>query len=376
MKTIFFILLLSPLLALAQYTHNIGSGSGTGSGGDNANWMFYNIKRYGAIGDSLTNETAAIQAATDACNAAGGGTVYWPAGQYSVGKITTYRNVRHLGDGKISTKIYALADTVFKLNNIGNVTANVPLWDHTNTLFEEMYIKGTNAALVGISLDHVANFHMRRVLLHNFLNGTAIVMANTLIGTLDEVYTVYTRYGLRAYKNSGFGTNHVRLSGCNFLASTKWGVDWSGGGMLVMDHCDLEVNGTPGDTLSGGVYYHDEIWAKGLVMKNCWMEENKGGRDVWIHSDAASIHNYPTYTTHEIAFCNLQGNASNTLKSNIYVSGTNHRVNFYGGTIFGATSFNNIVIDGSNNSVKSWGTTFDNSSANIIRGTGNTITNN
>src|SRR5689334_5137221 len=40
----------------------------------------YNIRDFGAIGDGKTNDAAAIQAAIDACHAAGGGRVVIPAG--------------------------------------------------------------------------------------------------------------------------------------------------------------------------------------------------------------------------------------------------------------------------------------------------------
>jgi hypothetical protein len=42
------------------------------------------VKDFGAVGDGVTDDTAAIQAAVDAVGAAGGGTVYFPAGTYSV----------------------------------------------------------------------------------------------------------------------------------------------------------------------------------------------------------------------------------------------------------------------------------------------------
>ena len=42
----------------------------------------YNVKTYGAKGDGTTLDTQAIDKAIDAANAAGGGTVYFPAGDY------------------------------------------------------------------------------------------------------------------------------------------------------------------------------------------------------------------------------------------------------------------------------------------------------
>ena len=44
--------------------------------------VFYNVKDYGAKGDGQTIDTKAIEAAIDAAAAKGGGTVFFPAGNY------------------------------------------------------------------------------------------------------------------------------------------------------------------------------------------------------------------------------------------------------------------------------------------------------
>ncbi len=48
---------------------------------------------YGAVGDGQTLNTAAIQAAIDACAHAGGGTVYIPAGLYLTGSLSLHSNI-------------------------------------------------------------------------------------------------------------------------------------------------------------------------------------------------------------------------------------------------------------------------------------------
>ena len=53
----------------------------------------FNVKSFGAVGDSITMDTKAVQAAIDACTVNGGGTVWIPAGKYQIGTIWLKSNV-------------------------------------------------------------------------------------------------------------------------------------------------------------------------------------------------------------------------------------------------------------------------------------------
>ena len=53
----------------------------------------FNIKTYGAVGDGVAMSTAAVQKAIDACDAAGGGTVLVPAGDFVIGTIRLKSNM-------------------------------------------------------------------------------------------------------------------------------------------------------------------------------------------------------------------------------------------------------------------------------------------
>ncbi|WP_372772250.1 glycoside hydrolase family 28 protein [Mangrovibacterium sp.] len=57
------------------------------------NTSVFNIKNFGAKGDSITNDTKAIQTAIDACTEAGGGKVWVPAGDYVIAPIHLKSNV-------------------------------------------------------------------------------------------------------------------------------------------------------------------------------------------------------------------------------------------------------------------------------------------
>src|SRR5437016_1094260 len=55
--------------------------------------LVYDVREYGAAGDGKSLDSPAINKAIDACNAAGGGTVYFPAGTYRSFSIRLKSNV-------------------------------------------------------------------------------------------------------------------------------------------------------------------------------------------------------------------------------------------------------------------------------------------
>ena len=75
------------------------------------------VKDFGAVGDGVTDDTAAIQAAVNAVRAAGGGTIYFPTGTYLVSTtIDLYQgtavNLVVRGAGRTATTIRTSADIV------------------------------------------------------------------------------------------------------------------------------------------------------------------------------------------------------------------------------------------------------------------------
>jgi len=74
------------------------------------NMGVFNVLDFGAVADNVTDNSAAIQAAADAANAAGGGIVYFPSGKYAIYRSTDvhvlasvdladHRNITFLGNG-------------------------------------------------------------------------------------------------------------------------------------------------------------------------------------------------------------------------------------------------------------------------------------
>ena len=67
--------------------------SGPANSGNDLGTRVYNIRDYGAKGDGNTLDTAALQAAIDACTHDGGGTVLVPAGTFQIGTVELKSNV-------------------------------------------------------------------------------------------------------------------------------------------------------------------------------------------------------------------------------------------------------------------------------------------
>jgi hypothetical protein len=76
----------------------------------------FNVMDYGALGNGSHDDTTAIQTASTACNAAGGGILYFPVGTYKItGAVTVTRLVNVLGAGPGVTTITAASIQPFKV---------------------------------------------------------------------------------------------------------------------------------------------------------------------------------------------------------------------------------------------------------------------
>ena len=71
----------------------------------------YNVKHFGATGDGSTDDTAAIQAAIDAAEAAGGGEVYFPRGTYAIESAIACTDADSVSLGGNATIVATAANT-------------------------------------------------------------------------------------------------------------------------------------------------------------------------------------------------------------------------------------------------------------------------
>jgi polygalacturonase len=83
----------TPAIAAALSPLSSSAAQPAGPATQSAGARVYNIRDFGAKGDGKTLDTAALQAAIDACTRDGGGTVLVPSGTFMVGTTELKSNV-------------------------------------------------------------------------------------------------------------------------------------------------------------------------------------------------------------------------------------------------------------------------------------------
>ena len=120
--------------------------------GFNSEQKTFNVKDFGATGDSLTLDTKAIQAAIEACTESGGGMVWVPAGNYHIGTIRLKSNVilsLDYGAALLGSQNIEDYDTDLKKAREGNVHCLIYAENATNITIEGLGVidgRGTHIA--------------------------------------------------------------------------------------------------------------------------------------------------------------------------------------------------------------------------------------
>jgi Pectate lyase superfamily protein len=145
-----------------------------GSGATQTFWVGNpGVRAYGAVGDGVTDDTVAIQAAITAAEAAGGGTVFFPPGDYVVNGalvIGHSKTVRLVGSGYVQgspltrpTRLIRLAGTSTMITAAGTTFAI-----RCHLEIRDMSIVGNGTASKGVFIDRGLNCHIDRVRISGF----------------------------------------------------------------------------------------------------------------------------------------------------------------------------------------------------------------
>jgi len=320
------------------------------------------VKDFGAVGDGVTNDTAAIAAALLAAQSAKRD-LYFPSGTYlSDPQTVTFANFLQRfvirGEGTSGTIIKKRAGGgVGPLITFGATSAtifasNVVVTDIT--LDANSAIETPGALVLGYDLVHS---HFINVQFRNGYSG--VELAGGIVVGFDRcIWDAFTFRGLDIHKfaslSGGGLPNAITLRKCVIGNCAEHGIFFNDGRMLTLDDCDVEACGTSGTGTAGAVRVGTNVGnvtlpnSYGLICRGTWFERNAGLAAITCLSGRNKI---------DGAYFIANASAS----YDIYMNGCNYSLE---GCVFDSPKTNNIFQDTSI------------LSGNFIRNCGSATTNN
>lgn len=191
--------------------YNQGSAGAVDRTVENRLQDYVSVKDFGAVGDGITNDTAAIQAAVDAASR-----VYIPAGNYAISIVSLNTNNTLFGDGDASVLVslnttYSVSDDaengLLNTKNISNVTLSNFKVDTNNNRPTLKIILSSNVTIENVSMNgllgtgqvfgyaiHLAgstDVYVDSCRLADFYNG--VYMSRSSLATGTDCGNVYVR---------------------------------------------------------------------------------------------------------------------------------------------------------------------------------------
>jgi len=222
----------------------------------------FNVKAYGAIGDSVTDDAPAIQAAIDAAQVGGfggGGVIYFPPGQYHISSTLLIKEsfVTLTGASAGSAMILVDAASTFPavtfdghVNGVAATPTDNNTWAWNFTVRDLWFEKGTPVVNTApaISLHSVNNPFLQNLNIRGFGTGVLVtgavgVNAYRVLIQSNSAATVSELYGWlfdSTYPNWSAYISHCTagFGGENVTAVTSYGYYNDGRSDWFIDHCE------------------------------------------------------------------------------------------------------------------------------------------
>lgn len=246
---------------------------------------------YNAPGDG-SDQTAAIQAALDDAVAAGGGTVYLPAGHYGISDTLTVayqlpyadeHSVNLRGDGPRATYLHHTGASNTPILDLFYVnapsTTGAEAWSTVSDLafVSGSYPAGGIQSAIGLRIRELLAVTVRNVLAG--LLDVGIHLDSSIMSRIENCQVASNHTGVRATIAPNAIANHANvITGCAFSANQTWGIDFDGGSSLRIDQCVFSYNGAP-ESEKGSIHIGPTIeGGPALVhtIRECYFEANLG----------------------------------------------------------------------------------------------------
>jgi hypothetical protein len=262
------------------------------------------VKDFGAVGDGVANDTAAILAALDAL--VSGGSLYFPAGTYKflrgtgilIADTINVSNVLIYGDGAAS-KISGFNGAGATPNDVGNQFYNVfQATNRSNITVRDMAFEGYTTPIAMYSCTNIVvdNIYDNAQLANagGFMRDKAVYVDKCV--DVRVVNSKFLNFQFAIYV-SGDGTTQssgVVVNACSFKHTTAVGayttlfpvgVYWYYSDNCIVSNCTFKNiyssfdNGTTGTGMGFGVYEGDGYSTAGIISNNTFHFDAKGSKN-------------------------------------------------------------------------------------------------
>jgi hypothetical protein len=274
-----------------------------------------NALDYGAIGDGVTNDTAALQAAIDAALGSASGTLWLPKGVYAVTTLNIYptggKSLVLVGDGPLNSKFVKFGvDTNPLINISGTAGGGAGEGVVSKCQFKNFGVQGVvGKTFTGIYADTLAHFFMEGV--YFTACNIGLRSLGSLIFACRSCYFLSNNIGFQADQspvNNGY-SNLIKFDDCVFQGNTTYHALLNKGQQIVFQNCDCE-SGATGFLVAST--YDDETLLSSVTWNNCWWEGNS--------SNPVIVNSSNTWVT--MRDCTLYGPASS-----VTINGAANKVN-------------------------------------------------
>lgn len=263
-------------------------------------WL--SVKDFGAIGDGVANDTAAITLAVSYMTSTGN-SVYVPPGTYLTDPFSINSQV-YAGQANF---IGCDRERCIIKRRTSGAGAFVTYGSASGTVFQSGvgFVHLTIDGGVNTNGDAFVAYDMVRSMFEDVRFTGGAIACHLYGGISLSFYTCLfdmATIGLKVeYFASGAGggwPNIIRIIGGEIVDNTLWGAWFDYGRVFVLQDVEVEGNGTTLAAAQGGVYIGPNVGSEvsvtdtysiGLVAEGCWFEANKGAADVSLNNGLNTI---------------------------------------------------------------------------------------
>lgn len=254
---------------------------------------FINVMDYGAVGDGVTDDITAINAAIAYAKATPNiKGVFFPSGNY---KVTSSIDAR--GNFGTGLELWGFRATITSTSNAPALKLNGRVPDTPPAVRMNAYVHGfvfvgpgkASTSSVGIEVARGANVVVENCQIYNFYKG--IYCYGNLISNYSNIYINGCFYGLDISPDSPieFAPNDLHFTNCQIVDNDRVlrATGFPNGAMTFIG-CELEGNNLSGNT-TDGVKVIDFSNAGKTTFIGCHIEANPGQYNIYYDSAKRSL---------------------------------------------------------------------------------------